>query len=115
MIVSSMLSVLPTLAIITSNLCAKLKHLFGKFCATSVNPDMNLTNETPTHDGTNMSTYTLQVNSKQKELIAKALEKFGQLTIGQTLHEQDYAKKLSVQFEKNKHSTVIDLSSMEIK
>jgi hypothetical protein len=53
MIVNSMLSVLPTLAIITGNLCAKLKHLFGKFCATSVNPVTNLTNETLTHVGTN--------------------------------------------------------------
>jgi hypothetical protein len=110
-----MLSVLPTLAIITSNLCAKLKHLFGKFCATSVNPDTNLTNETLTHGGTNMSTYTLQVNSEQKALIAKALEKFGQYTIGQTLNEQEYARKLSAQFVKNKHSTVIDLSTVEPK
>jgi hypothetical protein len=79
--------------------------------------NVSLTHEkTITHVGSNtMSTFTLQCTSEQKALIAKALEKFGQYTIGQTLNEQEYARKLSAQFVKNKHSTVIDLSTVEPK
>jgi hypothetical protein len=58
-----------------------------------------------------MFNYTLHLTSEQKALFAKALEKFGQYTVGQTLAEQEYARKLSAQFAKNKHSMVIDLST----
>jgi hypothetical protein len=114
MIVDSMLNALPTLAIITGNLCAKLKHIFGKCYARLVKHDTNHTNETLTHVGTEMEAFTLTVNKQQKELIVAALEKIAHMTMGQTFQEQEHAKKMLGHFTKNRHSSTIDLSKVGV-
>ncbi len=47
-----------------------------------------------------MDQYTLIINHEQKHVIAKALEKFSQMHLGQTHEEYEAAKKLANAFAK---------------
>jgi hypothetical protein len=48
----------------------------------------------------NNHTYTLTIDTRQKELIVKALEAYGQYHLGQRLDEQSIAKKLAPRLRK---------------
>ena len=67
-----------------------------------------------TQGGSDMSNYTLHISRDQKDLIVTALEKIASMTMGQSFHEQEHAKKLLGHFTKNKNSTTIDLSKVGV-
>ena len=55
--------------------------------------------------------YTITITEEQKQLIAKALEKFSQYTLGQTIAAQEAAKKLEPMISKlNQYNNKIDLT-----
>lgn len=55
--------------------------------------------------------YTLTITEEQKQLIAKALEKFSQYTLGQTIAAQEAAKKLEPMISKlNQYNNKTDLT-----
>ena len=53
----------------------------------------------PQHKYT-MDQYTILIDQEQKAIIAKALEKFSQMHLGQTHAEYEAAKKLAIAFAK---------------
>ena len=59
----------------------------------------------------NMDHYTLIINNEHRDIIAKALEKFSQMHLGQTSSEREVAKKLEASIAKamsNKHGNNIN-------
>ena len=55
--------------------------------------------------------YTITITEEQKQLIAKALEKFSQYTLGQTIAAQEAARKLEPMISKlNQYNTTTDLT-----
>ena len=55
--------------------------------------------------------YTITITEEQKHLIVKALEKFSQYTLGQTIAAQEAAKKLEPMISKlNQYNNKTDLT-----
>ena len=55
--------------------------------------------------------YTITITEEQKQLIAKALEKFSQYTLGQTIAAQEAARKLEPMISKlNQYNNKTDLT-----
>lgn len=57
-----------------------------------------------------MDHYTLIINKEQKQLIAKALEKFSEMHLGQTQAEYEAAKKLHKSVSRIKPDTINNLT-----
>jgi hypothetical protein len=58
--------------------------------------------------------YTLHLNKDQKDLIIASLEKIAHMTMGQSFHEQEHAKKLLGHFTRHRNSSTIDLSEVTV-
>ena len=55
--------------------------------------------------------YTITITEEQKHLIVKALEKFSQYTLGQTIAAQEAARKLEPMISKlNQYNNKTDLT-----
>ena len=53
--------------------------------------------------------YTLHMDADQKDLFVKALEKYSQMSLGQTGEEFDAAKKLFESVKRSRNATTINL------
>lgn len=58
-----------------------------------------------------MDQYTLTINKDHKDIIVKALEKFSQMHLGQTIGEREAAKKLLLAITKSKGTIINSLTS----
>lgn len=67
-----------------------------------------------TQGGSDMDRITLHVDSGQKDLIVKALEKMASMTIGQSFQEQQHAAKLLQALTRRGTYQTIDLSKVDL-